>query len=403
MIIALIFLIPIIVLQMKKKPETVFILTLIYPVMRLPFFIIFDYEIGFLNIVIEVLCVVSVLSLTLNSEKRFGSDLLFPVFTLLITSIFLGLFLGNDVIPITQALLGVKLLLLPFLIATVARFDEAVKSKLIVSLLYIQIVNCFVAIVETVYGISGLQELGFQYGTNIRNFESFLRAPGLALTNYELGSFSSVVLVIVYLLLTNQLVLGSTKSYKFYFLSGISALTCLALSNFRSGILFSFVAIMLVELFARRKLITVSLYVILSSISILTAIMANFFLLNSQSFVERQDKWSQLLSNYDWIIGSGIGFSGAASLSSYAAMGSAIVTDNQYISVLLQLGLVGFLFLMTIFIYLFFKGDGISKSLVLALMVEMVFAEMWDFTVFFSICLYLIFSGMISKRKLLLS
>jgi len=270
---------------------------------------------------------------------------------------------------------------------------------LIVYLLYIQILNCFAAIVETAYGISRLQELGLQYGTNIRNFESFLRAPGLALTNYELGSFSSIVLVIVYLLMTKQLDLEIDISHNLLRLSGISAIICLALSNFRSGILFCFVAIILGEVLSRRKLIRASIAVLLSSILLLIAILVNFLLLNSNSFIERLDKWSQLLSNHDWIMGGGIGLSGAASLSSYAPIGSGIVTDNQYITILLQFGIVGFCLLIGIFVFLFYKGNTISKSLIIALMVKMFFAEVWDYTVFFSICLYLIFSGTNSKRK----
>ena len=401
MILPLIVLLPIIFLLLKKKPEIVLIFSVIYPVIRLPFFVLFDYEIGNLNISIEALGILSVLSLTLNDKFRFRLDLYFPILFLLFASSFLGLILAYASIPTTVIFLGLKLLLLPFLVATVARFDEAVKSKLIISLLYIQIINCLAAIVETVLGVSRLQNFGLQYGTNIRNFDSYLRAPGLALTNYELGSFSSIVLVTVYLLLTDQLDIKRKISRNLQFLSGISALLCLALSNFRSGMVFSIVAIIFGELLARRKIASSSLFIILSSSFVLIAVLGNFFLLNSNSFVERQDKWTQLLSNYDWVIGSGIGFSGAASLSSYAPICSAIVTDNQFITLLLQFGLVGFCFLMAIFLYLFYKGNATSKSLIIALLVVMCFAEVWDLTVFFSICLYLIFSGIISKHKLI--
>ena len=401
MILPLIVLLPIIFLLLKKKPEIVLIFSVIYPVIRLPFFVLFDYEIGNLNISIEALGILSVLSLTLNDKFRFRLDLYFPILFLLFASSFLGLILAHASIPTTVIFLGLKLLLLPFLVATVARFDEAVKSKLIISLLYIQIINCLAAIVETVLGVSRLQNFGLQYGTNIRNFDSYLRVPGLALTNYELGSFSSIVLVTVYLLLTDQLDIKRKISRYLQFLSGISALLCLALSNFRSGMVFSIVAIIFGELLARRKIASSSLFIILSSSFVLIAVLGNFFLLNSNSFVERQDKWTQLLSNYDWVIGSGIGFSGAASLSSYAPIGSAIVTDNQFITLLLQFGLVGFCFLMAIFLYLFYKGNATSKSLIIALLVVMCFAEVWDLTVFFSICLYLIFSGIISKHKLI--
>jgi len=400
-ILPIIVLLPIIILLLKKKPQFILIFTVIYPLIRLPFFILFDYEIGNLNISIEALGILAVLSLTLSNEIRIRFDLYFPIFILLVTSSLLGLILAYATIPTTVIFLGLKLLLLPFLVASVARFDEVLKSKLIISILYIQILNCLAAIVETVLGVSRLQNFGLQYGTNIRNFDSYLRAPGLSLTNYELGSFSSITLVIVYLLLTDQLNMIKKISRKLQFFSGISSLLCLALSNFRSGMVFSIVAIIFIELLARRKITSSSLFIILGTIFVLIAILGNFFLLDSNSFIERQDRWSELLSNYDWVIGSGIGFSGAASLSSYAPIGSAIITDNQFITLLLQFGLAGFFFLMAIFFYLFYKGNAISKSLIIALMIMMCFGEVWDLTVFFSICLYLIFNGIISKHKLI--
>jgi len=399
-ILLIIVLFPIIFLIFKKKPEIVLAFSVVFPVIRLPFFILFDYEIGNLNILIEVIGIFAVLSLTLSDKTKFRSNLYLPIFFLLFVSSLLGLILAYATIPTTVYLLGLKLLLLPFLVATAARFDGRVKSILIITFLYIQVINCLAAIVETIIGAGRLQDIGLQYGTNIRTFDSYLRAPGLALTNYDLGSFSSIILVTVYLLLTDQLTVNRKISRNLLFMSGISALLCLTLSNFRTGIVFSISAIIFIELFARRKFLSSSFYLILGSSFVFMAVLANFFLLSSDSFIERQEKVGQILANYDWVIGSGIGFSGAASLSSYAPIGTGIITDNQFITILLQFGLIGFCFLMNIFVYLFFKGDAISKSLIIALIIVMFFSEVWDLTAFFSICLYIIFNGMTSKHKL---
>jgi hypothetical protein len=259
--------------------------------------------------------------------------------------------------------------------------------------------NSFAALAETILGVDKLQLLGLQYGTNLRNFDSHLRAPGLALTNYNLGAFSAAMLFMVYLVLTKQLWLGRNISRRLCILSAFASVTCLVLSNFRSGMVFAILAILMCEVISRGNFLRASQALILGIIALLLAVLSNFFLVNSNSSSERQTKWAELIQFYDWKIGSGLGFTGAASRSSFGSVSSLIVTDNQYVTMLLQFGLFGFVCSVLILTYCFIYGSAVSKSLVLALTAMMLFVEVWDLTLFFTIILFLIFDRISLKRN----
>jgi hypothetical protein len=162
---------------------------------------------------------------------------------------------------------------------------------------------------------------------------------------------------------------------------------------------FAILAMVMCEVISRRNFLGSSLVLILGTVALLLAVLSNFFLVNSNSSFERQAKWAELLELYDWKIGSGIGFTGAASRSSFSSVSSLIVTDNQFISMLLQFGLFGFVCLVLILLIFFVFGSSVSKSLVMALTAMMLFVEVWDSTLFFTIVLFIIFDKISSKKN----
>jgi hypothetical protein len=385
--------------QLVKDPGRVFIYCFIYPVVSLPFYVLFKHEIGLLNILVEVLSMVALVFLFAKARPRIKMDGLVPIFLILLFLVIYGFLLKSASIPMTVALLGMKLLVLPFFLALVSRFESELRARIVSGLFFVQIINALAAAAETILGVDRLQLLGLQYGTNLRNFDSHLRAPGLALTNYNLGAFSAAILFMVYLVLTKQFWLGRKVSYRLCIMSAFASVTCLVLSNFRSGMVFAILAIVMCEVLSRRNFLGSSLVLILGSVALLLAVLFNFFLINSNSSFERQAKWEELLELYDWKIGSGIGFTGAASRSSFSSVSSLIVTDNQFISMLLQFGLFGFVCLVLILLYFFVFGSAVSKSLVMALTAMMLFVEVWDLTSFFTIILFIIFDKISSKKN----
>lgn len=381
-----------------KKPYWVYTISLIYPVVNLPLYIIFKRELGPLNSFNESLMIVSSIILLLNGNKLTKIKYTMPLYLLAILSAW-GFVIGQGNISATVRILGIKFLLIPFFLALVSQTDKDFVSKLIKTLFLVQILNCLVAIIETILGVEKLRRYGLEYGTNIRNFDAHLRAPGLALTNYQLGSYSAIVLVLAYLLYTQQVVTNKMVSRIVILLSGISSVICLLLSNYRSGIIFSLITIFFCEIISRQKFANVTVYLVLGFLSILISILYNFYLLNLNSIFERKMKWIDILLNNNWIVGSGIGFSGAASLSTYAGKEAAIVTDNQYITMLIQFGIVGIICLFIIIGYLFFKGNAISKSILVAFSSMMFSVEVLDLTQFSTLALFLIFKGLSMKEK----
>ncbi len=381
----------------KKRPEMVFICCFVFPVINLPFYILLDYEMGLLNIAVEVLCLFSLLVITVRSTDKVPFKYFFPVFLILIFLISIGLVLGLLSRSVVVVLLGLKLLILPFFLALVARFQGRFIFRFVNTIMIVQIINALASVLETLAGVQKLQSLGFEYGTNLRNFDSVLRAPGLSLTNYILGSFSAAVLVLVYLLVTKEFRCESIFSKTYLIFSGLCSIICLALSNFRSGFVFAALSITLCELFLRRRIQNFIVLVLIAASSVLFAYLIEFFLLNNDSSVQRRVKWIELLSNHDWKLGSGLGYTGAASLSSFSSVESAVVTDNQYVTMLLQYGIIGLMLTLLILLYLFTVGSIVSKCLIASLSAMMMFVEVWDYTIFFSLVLFLIYTGFNSK------
>jgi hypothetical protein len=386
---------------MSKRPDVVFMISFTYPVISLPFYVLFNHEIGNLNILMQTVSILSLVLLISRNRPKIEFGFFVPIYFSIFLLIGYGILKGISVTPVTIIFLGVKLLFLPFFLAMISRFPDELRTNLIRSLFIVQIANSIAAVLETILGVNSLMSLGLEYGTNLRNFDSFLRAPGLALTNYELGSFSAAILLLVYLISTQQFALNRKLSNRFCLFTGLASMTCLILSNFRSGMVFTSLAILLCEIISRRNLLGASVVLTLGSGVVLVALLSNFFLLNSNSSIERQSKWADLLSTYDWKFGSGIGFSGAATRSSFATSSNLIVTDNQFVTVLLQFGLFGLFSALFILIYFFMQGNFISKSIVIALAAMMFFVEVWDLTLFFSLVLFFMFDGIRVRRNLL--
>lgn len=376
-----------------KYSDVLFLLTFVFPIVSLPLYVILKFEMGYVNIALEAICVGAfIISRTKSTAPSLYKET-YLIGIILLVLITYGFVIGKDHVSLITALLGVKLLCLPFWLSQVAKFSHEFQFNLIRILFVVQILNAIFAVLETMAGPQVLQGLGFQYGTNQRNFGTVLRVPGLTLTNYLLGSFSAILGVLGYLVASKKLFARDSQVHLLSFASFISSVICLFLSSFRSGIVFTFSCIVFIELLGKKSFSRVTNVVIYGVVTILLASAGNVYLLSTSSSAERQVIWGRLLGQNDWIHGSGIGFTGAASRSSFANSMENIVTDNQYITLLLQFGILGILACLIIFGYFFIRTDYIGKGVLLATLMMMGYVEVWDMTVMFTLNLYLIHLG----------
>jgi len=372
------------------KESIIFMLSLLWSSFSLPFFVLAQYEIGLLNTLVEVLGLLAITKMTLKSQesKRFLS----VIWVLSILYLAIGFLMTSDSQSATIIFLSAKLFLLP-LIFGLYGFIHAGQNRLFAIMYILQILNLIVAGVETFLGSNRLQMLGLDYGTNVRNFDSILRAPGLTLTNYYLGSFSAVCFAVAY----SQLFIRHTNLAKNYVrlikASMLSSLICLLLSSFRTGILFVLMFVLFSELFVKKNFTKVSiLFAWLSALTIF-AVSSSFFLVDSHSTTERLHRWRLLFQGKNIFYGHGLGSSGAVSSSSYASPEFKIVIDNQYLSFLYQCGIAGLCLIVILLLYLFTKTDISGKSFLVSIASVMFFLEAWDFTLMMSICFIVVFNG----------
>ena len=389
--IEIVFLIVAVLLIIFGKENSVFVLSLLWSSFSLPFFVISQSEIGLLSTLVEAVGVLAIIKVFIKVQVSKTS--LFFVFVLSILYLAIGLLMALGGQSVMIILLAAKLFLLPIIFGLYGFVQVNSQIRLFVVMFTLQIINLIAASVQSLLGPTRLQSIGLDYGTNVRTFDSILRAPGLTLTNYYLGSFSAVCFALAYTQLFTQKMQLSNKYTILIKTSMFSSLICLLLSSFRSGILFVLVFVLFTEMFVKRNLTKLSIVVALGSAIIIFAVSNSFFLVNSQSASERFLRWENLFHGEYLFYGQGLGSSGAASLSSYASLDSKVVTDNQYLSALYQCGVVGLILLILLLLYLFTATDKSGKAFLVSLSSIMFFIEAWDFTLMMSVCFIVVFNG----------
>ncbi len=373
------------------KENSVFIFSLLWSSFSLPFFVISQSEIGLLSTLIETMGVLAIIKILFKIEVSETELFFLSVLSILYLSIGLVMVSGDQGLLVT--LLAAKLFLLPIIFGLYGFVKVNSQVKLFSFMFILQIVNLIAASVQTLLGPTRLQSLGLDYGTNVRTFDSILRAPGLTLTNYYLGSFSAVCFALAYTQLFTMEKQNSNRYMVLIKISIFSSLICLLLSSFRSGILFVLMIVFLTEMFLKRNFTKLSILIALGLATIIFALSNSFFLVNSQSMSERLQRWENLFQGKNLFYGQGLGSSGAASLSSYASLESKVVTDNQYFSALYQTGIVGLILLILLLLYLFTITDKCGKVFLVSLSSIMFFLEAWDFTLMMSVCFIVVFNG----------
>lgn len=379
------------------KENSVFAFSLLWNSFSLPFFVILQSEIGFLNIIIEIIGLLAIFKILIKVEI-FRTVLFFlSLLSILYLTIGLLMISGNQSLIII--LLAAKFFLLPIIFGFYGFVEEKFQVRLFSVMYMLQIVNLIAATLQSVLGPTRLLSLGLDYGTNVRTFGSILRAPGLTLTNYYLGTFSAVCFALAYIQLFT---LEKNISYGYKFLvktSMLSSLLCLLLSSFRAGILFIVVTVLLTEMFLKRNFTKVTFVIALGFAAILFALSKSFFLIDSQSMSERLQLWRNLFQGKNLFYGQGLGSSGAVSLSSYASLDFKVVTDNQYLSAIFQTGIVGLMLLILLLLYFFTITDKCGKIFLVSLSTMMFFLEAWDFTLMMSVCFIVVFNGVRLRRS----
>lgn len=373
------------------KENSVFVFSLLWSSFSLPFFVISQSEIGLLSTLIEAMGLLAIIKVLFKVEVSKTELFFLIVLSILYLSIGLMMISGDQ--GLLVILLAAKLFLLPIIFGLYGFVQVKSQVKLFSFMFILQIVNLIAASVQTLLGPSRLQALGLDYGTNVRTFDSILRAPGLTLTNYYLGSFSAVCFALAY---TQLFTLEKQISNRYMVLiktSMFSSLICLLLSSFRSGILFILMFVFLTEMFLKRNFTKLSIVITLGFATIIFALSNSFFLVNSQSMSERLQRWENLFQGKNLFYGQGLGSSGAVSLSSYASLDSKVVTDNQYLSALYQTGIVGLSLVILLLLYLFIVTDKCGKVFLVSLSSIMFFLDAWDFTLMMSVCFIMVFNG----------
>ncbi len=386
-----------VLLILLGKENSVFIFSLLWSSFSLPFFVISQSEIGLLSTLIEAMGLLAIIKVSFKVVV--SKTELFFVSVLSILYLSIGLAMISKDQSLLVILLAAKLFLLPIVFGLYGFVHTNSQVKLFSFMFILQIGNLIVASVQTILGPSRLQSLGLDYGTNVRTFDSMLRAPGLTLTNYYLGSFSAVCFALAYIQLFT---LGKQVSYKYMFLiktSIFSSLICLLLSSFRSGILFVLIFVFLTEMFLKRSFTKLTIVIALGFATIIVALSNSFFLVDSQSMLERLQRWESLFQGKNLFYGQGLGSSGAVTLSSYASSDSKVVTDNQYLSALYQTGVVGLILIIVLLLYLFAITDKCGRVFLISLSSMMFFLEVWDFTLMMSVCFIVVFNGLRLRRS----
>ena len=255
-----------------------------------------------------------------------------------------GYSVGVFKVGIVNATLGLKVFILPLLLYYLARNSTPKSLQMIFRFLgFSLIINALVTVFEVVLGVDYLTShfSSFVYGTTVRQIGSALRAPGLTRSNEYLGLTAAVFLI----LLINRKVQERSK-VDFEFLIYLTAgLICVFLSTSRSAFVLLTLGLLLIS--GSPSLLGKLFRRVLFPVAVL---VTTFFILLPQVHVisDRRSVWQNVLSQVG-MIGNGFGSIGSATGSRYSTTGSfsytignsaVVFSDNYYVSILYQLGIL---------------------------------------------------------------
>lgn len=283
---------------------------------------------------------------------------------------------------IYQSAEGVRLLLLPVVAAVLGRSLRPRSLTLVLkTAICIVLASALAAAYQSSISVAELAESGFEGGTSLRTINGVLRAPGLFMTNYDLGSFAAVLASLCVLGVGFD---GKSQRDLLWRVLGLGAsLGCLLLSVYRTGMVVLGLTLVLQVLFGRwRGRARVA--------AIIGALGAWAFLeggptADSASWTARLGLWAELLgSGRIGLVGNGVGSAGAASY--LGGVDLRVVTDNSYISLAYQLGVFALPLVLALWGAagkgaLAARGESsLASRVMVSVLVAMFFVEFWEYS-----------------------
>ncbi len=248
-----------------------------------------------------------------------------------------GAAIGIQFLPAVQVSQGLRILLFPVLGAIAACLITRRGLVTIMRFLSFVVVASFAtSVLQQVAGVDSLVQSGLEYGTTVRTAGGVLRASGLALTNYELGSFAGVFAASAWLWWAPQEVKPFWRAWSVF--AGASAAGALVTSSYRTGMVVLVLSLAVFIIFRGNGRAGLR---ILAAVLVGAAIwgLGALGLLSTTSLETRTTVWQGLLQDEFTLLGQGLGSAGAASGSSYST--GRISTDNYFLNLFVQFGVGG--------------------------------------------------------------
>ena len=384
--------------------EILFPFFLLAPFYSLPLLVLLKrQDIGTFSIAFQILALASGLFLLFKSKSLTSTPSVYIGFSVLFLACTYGLIIPQtNSTPLIVKLIACKVVLLPIIFSLImlgiGKIDYI--CKIVRFLFWVCIANSIAGVIELQLGTQKLIAIGLPYGLQVREFTSGrVRALGLSLTNFEFSLMSGLTAILCYAVLSRTMFDGQISRI----LAGVTficALLNMYTSITRQGILFPLIGIFYLELTRKRNAVRIFGQVYLAAIFGAILLSVNNLFVRSDTFGSRLSLWKTLITQFGSFIGNGIGFCGGATTSSFAKNISQIFVDNYYISIFLQLGVLGLcIYLFVLFSY--FSGTNrIGKGIMLSITLISLITEFWEYTSVISLCLmFVVTIGRIKEKK----
>ena len=289
-------------------------------------------------------------------------------------------------LPIAQALQGLRLVSTPILVAVAVWGLNATGRIWLFKLCTILMAFTVVAAVyQASAGAPALVEAGLEAGTTVRTFDGQLRAPGLFLTNYEMGATAGVLAAIALVWFRRVAITIGNRCW--LAASLIVSGAALVLSLYRTGMVFVAVTVLLVLILDRSAGRIERALALSACVGVATVLFLQSTLTSTYSLEDRAGVWERILGMPDiGLFGKGIGASGAASVSRFAI--EPIITDNYFLSLWVQFGLLWWVLPAILLVMslqrLRNQSAGwmaLTGSLLVSLIATFFFVDYWEYSV----------------------
>ena len=378
-----------------RNPGKVIIISTLAPLVSLPLVIILKSDLKYFNLGCSILAMFAAIVVYLRNQKqpiRFIQVILGFAGILLIY----GLANSEQSVPLVVKILAVKFFIFPIILSVSATLGKDFIYKLIQMIFLVVTAGTIASLLEIATGANKLVSLGLQYGSNITTFQAgHLRAPGLALTNFDFSFICGLAMYLSIICRSNYFQFTKPFSKKNMNLMFVIGLIGIIISTTRSGFIFFLVCFATYSLLSTKNIGRIFSYVygMGSTLILIYFNFSGFF--TTTSLMERITLWRFLFSQYNLVYGIGIGTAGAATNSSFNQYSLRVVADNYYINLLIQFGALGIVFFALITLNYFASANRIGKSIIVGMLATSFFTELWEYSTFASLALIItVFDGL---------